>query len=105
MRPSLTSRPPLHLERRGQAIKLFSGLVIRHFNFFIITERYLIADVEELNAWLCSSAPLLLHKEKEMEDEASRLPTYNYLCPLKSCQIGFDQFVAQFLTFINTLCP
>jgi hypothetical protein len=33
---------------------------------------YSFADVEELNAWFYSAAPLLLHMEKEMKDEVER---------------------------------
>src|SRR5258706_14679644 len=38
----------------------------------IIAQHCSTADLEEQKAWLCTTAPLLLHVEKEMEDEVAQ---------------------------------
>jgi hypothetical protein len=65
-------------ERRGRALIHFSSSVIKPvrlasagqaFQLLFFARLCSSADVEELKVWLYSAAPLLLFKEKEMEDE------------------------------------
>jgi len=57
--------------RRGRALVHLSSSVIKHFNFFVLCSALFSADMEELKVWLYSTAPLLLLKEKELEDEVN----------------------------------
>jgi len=41
------------------------------FTHSLFVWNYLNVEVEELKVWNCIKAPLLLHMEKEMEDEVN----------------------------------